>query len=192
MAMSAFILMAIFTTSGTFMLLFIAALQGIAPEVHEAALLDRTNAWQRFWHVTLPMLKPTLFTVLTLGLIGTWQVFDQIYTGTGWPRKDDPDARLPVVQRGLQPAGLGRGRRDRVLLFAIIVAFTMLQRWVLRDRDKVKRTKTRDRAPARSGGGGAMSSRRWTGLGTTRPGRARRPRLGATAWPTYLLLLSSR
>ena len=44
--------------------------------------MDRTNAWQRFWHVTLPMLKPTLFTVLTLGLIGTWQVFDQIYTAT--------------------------------------------------------------------------------------------------------------
>ena len=106
--------------------------------------MDRTNAWQRFWHVTLPMLKPTLFTVLTLGLIGTWQVFDQIYTGNlGRAREDDPDARLPVVQRRLQPAGLGRGRRDRVHLFAIIVFF-ILQRWVLRDRDKVKRTKTCD------------------------------------------------
>ena len=53
------ILMAIFTTSGTFMLLFIAALQSIAPEIHEAAVMDRTNAWQRFWHVTLPM-QPTM------------------------------------------------------------------------------------------------------------------------------------
>ncbi|MFP5367424.1 MAG: carbohydrate ABC transporter permease, partial [Actinomycetes bacterium] len=87
-AMSAFILMAVFTTSGTFMLLFIAALQGLGSEVQEAALMDGASGWQRFWFVTLPMLKPTLFTVLTLGLIGCWQVFDQIYVGTqGGPSK---------------------------------------------------------------------------------------------------------
>jgi len=87
-AMTVFIIMAIFTTSGTFMLLFLAALQNISPEVQEAAMVDGANAWQRFWRVTLPQLKPALFTVLTLGLIGCWQVFDQIYTGTkGQPAK---------------------------------------------------------------------------------------------------------
>ena len=45
-------------------------------------MVDGANAWQRFWRVTLPQLKPALFTVLTLGLIGCWQVFDQIYAGT--------------------------------------------------------------------------------------------------------------
>ena len=64
------------------MLLFIAALQNIGDEIDEAGMVDGANAWQRFRHLTLPMLRPTLFTVLTLGLIGTWQVFDQIYTGT--------------------------------------------------------------------------------------------------------------
>jgi multiple sugar transport system permease protein len=72
----------IFTTSGTFMLLFLAALQNISGEVQEAAMMDGANGWQRFWRITLPQLRPTLFTVLTLGLIGCWQVFDQIYTGT--------------------------------------------------------------------------------------------------------------
>ncbi|GAB3597349.1 sugar ABC transporter permease [Microbacterium tumbae] len=87
-AMSAFILMAVFTTSGTFMLLFLAGLQNIGGDVDEAAMMDGANGWQRFWRVTLPQLRPTLFTVLTLGLIGTWQVFDQIYTGTqGGPGK---------------------------------------------------------------------------------------------------------
>jgi multiple sugar transport system permease protein len=145
MAMSAFILMGIFTTSGTFMLLFIAALQGIAPEVHEAALLDRTNAWQRFWHVTLPMLKPTLFTVLTLGLIGTWQVFDQIYAGTeGGPAKTTLTPAYLSFQAAFNQQDWGEGAAIAFLLFAIIVAFTLLQRWVLRDRDKVRRTRTRD------------------------------------------------
>ena len=87
-AMSAFILMAVFTTSGTFMLLFLAALQAISPELGEAGAMDGATGWQRFWRITLPQLRPTLFTVLTLGLIGCWQVFDQIYTGTqGGPGK---------------------------------------------------------------------------------------------------------
>jgi multiple sugar transport system permease protein len=145
MAMSAFILMAIFTTSGTFMLLFIAALQNIAPEIHEAAVMDRTNAWQRFRHVTLPMLKPTLFTVLTLGLIGTWQVFDQIYTGTrGGPAKTTLTPAYLSFNAAFNQQDWGEGAAIAFILFAIIVFFTVLQRWVLRDRDKVKRTKTRD------------------------------------------------
>ena len=114
-AMTVFIIMAIFTTSGTFMLLFLAALQNISPEVQEAAMVDGANAWQRFWRVTLPQLKPALFTVLTLGLIGCWQVFDQIYTGTkGQPGQDDADARVPLVRRSVPRPGLGAGRGDRV------------------------------------------------------------------------------
>jgi multiple sugar transport system permease protein len=145
MAMSAFILMAIFTTSGTFMLLFIAALQSIAPEIHEAALMDRTNAWQRFWHVTLPMLRPTLFTVITLGLIGTWQVFDQIYTGTrGGPAKTTLTPAYLSFNAAFNQQDWGEGAAIAFILFAIIVFFTLVQRWVLRDRDKVKRRRTRD------------------------------------------------
>src|SRR6185437_10988875 len=87
-AMFAFIVMAVFTTSGTFMLLFVAALQNLSPDIDEAAMMDGAGGWKRFWRVTLPQLRPTLFTVLTLGLIGCWQVFDQIYTGTqGNPAK---------------------------------------------------------------------------------------------------------
>ncbi len=87
-AMSALIILAVFTTSGTFMLLFLAGLQNISAEVGEAATVDGASAWQRLRYVTVPMLRPVLFTVLTLGLVGTWQVFDQVYTGTqGGPAK---------------------------------------------------------------------------------------------------------
>ncbi|HSE09627.1 MAG TPA: sugar ABC transporter permease [Nocardioidaceae bacterium] len=141
-AMSAFILMAIFTTSGTFMLLFIAALQSIGPEIEEAAMMDRANAWQRFWHVTLPMLKPTLFTVVTLGLIGTWQVFDQIYTGTqGGPAKTTLTPAYLSFNAAFNQQDWGIGAAIAFILFAIIVFFTLVQRWVLRDRDKVSSTR---------------------------------------------------
>ncbi len=139
--MSAFILMAIFTTSGTFMLLFLAALQNIGGEVDEAAMMDGANGWQRFWRVTLPQLRPTLFTVLTLGLIGCWQVFEQIYTGTkGGPAQDDADARVSVVSVGLPQPGLGRrARRSPSSCSRSSSLFTIFQRWVLRDRPVSKR-----------------------------------------------------
>ncbi|QNN52331.1 carbohydrate ABC transporter permease [Nocardioides mesophilus] len=142
-AMSAFVLMAIFTTSGTFMLLFIAALQNIGPEMEEAATIDRANAWQRFRYITLPMLKPTMFTVITLGLIGTWQVFDQIYTGTqGGPAKTTLTPAYLSFNAAFNQNDWGEGAAIAFILFAIIVFFTLVQRWILRDRDKV--TSTRD------------------------------------------------
>ncbi|EBM0725608.1 sugar ABC transporter permease, partial [Salmonella enterica subsp. enterica serovar Senftenberg] len=85
-AMCVIIILAIWTTTGTFMLMFLAALQDLPGEVDEAAMLDGVSSWQKLRYVTLPMLKPTIFLVTTLGLIGTWQVFDQIYVmGKGAP-----------------------------------------------------------------------------------------------------------
>lgn len=139
-AMSAFILMAIFTTSGTFMLLFLAGLQNIGGDVDEAAMMDGANGWQRFWRVTLPQLRPTLFTVLTLGLIGCWQVFEQIYTGTkGGPGKTTLTPAYLSYQSAFTNQDWGEGAAIAFILFGIIVLFTILQRWVLRDRPVSKR-----------------------------------------------------
>ncbi|MET1035572.1 MAG: sugar ABC transporter permease [Arthrobacter sp.] len=147
-AMSAFVLMAIFTTSGTFMLLFIAALQNISGEVQEAAMVDGASGWQRFWHVTLPMLRPTLFTVLTLGLIGTWQVFDQIYTGTqGGPAKTTLTPAYLSFSSAFNNQRWGEGAAIAFILFAIIVVLTLLQRLALRERDVPKRRRMAPVAP---------------------------------------------
>jgi multiple sugar transport system permease protein len=134
-AMCVYIIMAVFTTSGTFMLLFLAALQNISGEVQEAAMTDGANAWQRFWQVTLPQLRPTLFTVLTLGLIGTWQVFDQIYTGSrGQPGKTTLTPAYQSYQASFINQDWGQGAAIAFILFVIIILLTLLQRWVLRER----------------------------------------------------------
>ncbi|MFB4353678.1 sugar ABC transporter permease [Microbacterium sp. LWO14-1.2] len=139
-AMSAYILMAIFTTSGTFMLLFLAGLQNLGADVDEAAMMDGANGWQRFWRVTLPQLRPTLFTVLTLGLIGCWQVFDQIYTGTrGAPSKTTLTPAYQSYKTAFTDQEWGQGAAIAFILFVIIVVFTLLQRWVLRDRPVSRR-----------------------------------------------------
>lgn len=139
-AMTAFIFMAVFTTSGTFMLLFLAALQQISGEVDEAAMVDGASAWQRFRLITVPMLRPTVFTVITLGLIGCWQVFDQIYTGTqGGPSKTTLTPAYLSYQSAFTNQDWGRGAATAFLLFAIIIVFAALQRWVLRDRGVPRR-----------------------------------------------------
>ncbi|PZU49792.1 MAG: sugar ABC transporter permease [Microbacterium sp.] len=139
-AMSALILMAVFTTSGTFMLLFIAALQNVGYELTEAGMMDGANGWQRFWHITLPQLRPTLFTVITLGLIGCWQVFDQIYTGTqGGPAKTTVTPAYLSYTAAFQNQNWGVGAAIAFILFLIIIFFTVVQRWVLRDRPVSRR-----------------------------------------------------
>ncbi|GAA4664575.1 carbohydrate ABC transporter permease [Frondihabitans cladoniiphilus] len=150
-AMSAFILMAIFTTSGTFMLLFLAALQNLGGDVTEAAMMDGANGWQRFWRVTLPQLRPTLFTVLTLGLIGTWQIFDQIYTGTkGAPQNTTLTPSYLSYQSAFGNQQWGQGAAIAFILFVIIVVLTIVQRAVLREH-KVSRRRLRAYDPALHG-----------------------------------------
>jgi multiple sugar transport system permease protein len=134
-AMSAFVLLAVFTTSGTFMLLFLAALQNLSIDVDEAARIDGASAWTRFRRVTFPQLRPTLFTVLTLGLIGTWQTFDQVYTGTkGAPANTTLTPAYLSYADAFGNQDWGAGAAIGFILFAIIVVFTIFQRWMLRDR----------------------------------------------------------
>jgi multiple sugar transport system permease protein len=149
-AMTALIFMAVFTTSGTFMLLFIAALQNIGGEIQEAAMMDGANGWQRFWRVTLPQLRPTLFTVITLGLIGCWQVYEQIYTGTqGTPGKTTITPAYLSYTSAFLDQDWGIGAAISFILFAIIVVFTVFQRWVLRERPVSKRRARQYQLPPR-------------------------------------------
>jgi multiple sugar transport system permease protein len=74
--------------------------------------------------------------VLTLGLIGTWQVFDQIYlTGGGDPGKTTLTPAFLAYDTSFSNLKWGQGAAISFILFGIIVALTLLQRWVLRDRD---------------------------------------------------------
>ncbi len=138
-AMTAFIILAVFTTGGTFMLLFLAALQNLSGDVEEAAMVDGANSAQRFFRVTLPQLRPTLFTVITLGLIGCWQVFDQIYTGTkGAPSKTTLTPAYLSYTAAFQNQQWGQGAAIAFILFVIIIVFTLIQRFVLAEK-KVSR-----------------------------------------------------
>jgi multiple sugar transport system permease protein len=86
------------------------------------------------------MLRPTIFTVVTLGLIGTWQVFDQIYTGTrGSPGKTTLTPAYLSYETSFVDQQWGEGAAIAFILFAIIVVMTIVQRMVLAERDDVPR-----------------------------------------------------
>ena len=135
-AMSALIMLVVWTTAGTFMLLFLAALQDLPKEVDEAATVDGTTRWQRFRYVTVPQLKPVLFLVITLGLIGTWQVFDQIFIiSKGAPAKTTVTPAFLSYTTSFIDNRWGEGTAMAFILFAIIMVMTLIQRYIMRDKD---------------------------------------------------------
>ncbi|MDH2427460.1 sugar ABC transporter permease [Sphaerisporangium sp. TRM90804] len=150
-AMCTIITLVVWTTSGTFMLMFLAALQDIPVTLEEASLIDGAGRWQRFRYVTLPMLKPTVFLVLTLGLISTWQVFDQVYVmSQGGPAKSTLTPAFLSYQTAFRDFDYGSGTAISFILFVIIVLLALLQRWVMRDRAAAPASSRRGARPGRS------------------------------------------
>ena len=134
-AMCVLIILAVWTTGGTFMLLFLAAMQDIPADVVEAATVDGATRWQIFRKVTLPSLRPTLFLVITLGLIGTWQVFDAVYlTGQGKPANTTLTPAFLSYATSFTDGKWGQGAAISFILFAIIILMTLIQRLVMRER----------------------------------------------------------
>ncbi|MFW5941781.1 MAG: carbohydrate ABC transporter permease [Chloroflexota bacterium] len=128
-ALTAIMIMNTWTTIGTMMIIFIAALQDIPGSVYEAAQVDGATAWPTFWRITVPLLRPTIFFVVTLGLIGTYQVFDQIYVmSSGGPAKTTLTMAYMVYRNGFRNSEMGLGAAIAILLFIIIFILTLLQR----------------------------------------------------------------
>jgi multiple sugar transport system permease protein len=134
-AMSAIMACVIWTTSGTLMLIFLGGLQNIPESLDEAATLDGATGWKRMWHVTFPLLRPQVFLVLILGLIGTWQVFDQVYAMSfGGPDKSTITPAFWIYYQSFRNGQAGLGAALAVVLCGIIGVFTYIQRRIVSDR----------------------------------------------------------
>lgn len=128
-ALAAIMIMNTWTTIGTMMIIFLAALQDIPGQVYEAAQIDGATAWPTFRRITVPLLRPSIFFVVTLGLIGTYQVFDQVYVmSSGGPAKTTLTMAWMVYRNGFRNSEMGLGAAIAILLFIIIFILTMIQR----------------------------------------------------------------
>jgi multiple sugar transport system permease protein len=118
--------------------IFIAGLEGIPRMYYEAAELDGANPWQRFWHITLPLLNATLVFSVVIATNGFLQLFTQIAnlnpTDKGGPLDSTLSVALYIYRAGFESSRLGYAAAVTVVLFIIILLFTLLQLTVLRKR----------------------------------------------------------
>lgn len=127
--MLSIMLLATWTTSGTMMLIYLAALQDIPAQLYEAASVDGATRWQQFRQITLPLLRPTTFFIVTIGLISTFQVFDQVYViSQGGPAGTTNTVAWIAYRNAFKDAQAGLGAATAFTLFVIIVIFTFVQR----------------------------------------------------------------
>lgn len=109
------------------MLIYLAALQNIPTQLHEAAELDGANAVRRFWHVSLPMITPVVLFNLVMAIITSFQVFTDAYIMTkGGPNYASYFYVLYLYQNAFQFFRMGFASAQAWILFLIILAFTAL------------------------------------------------------------------
>jgi multiple sugar transport system permease protein len=130
-ALNSVIILNAWTTSGTFMLFYLASLQTISGEIYEAAAIDGAGSWQMFWRITFPLLKPGHYFVATVAVIGALQLFDQARIAGG--TTGDPANALMTVVLYLYNLAFFKFDFDRaaavgLILFAIIFTVTLIQR----------------------------------------------------------------
>jgi len=114
-------------TIGGSAIIYRAGLQNIPPQLYEAAEIDGASGWQQFWHVTLPMLSPTIFFKLVLGLIGTFQTFTSAYVATrGGPMKSTLFYMLYIYNKAFVSLQMGYGAALAWILTVFILIITLL------------------------------------------------------------------
>ncbi len=135
-AMPAIILMAVWKNFGYNMLIFLAGLQSIPEELHEAAALDGAGAWQRFRHVTLPGLRPTFLFVSVITMIGYFQLFAEPYVMTqGGPLRSTTSLVLLMYEEGFRWWRLGMASAIAFILLLILLLGTLAQFRLQRSRE---------------------------------------------------------
>jgi ABC-type sugar transport system permease subunit len=130
-ALNSIIILNAWTTSGTFMLFYLASLQTISGEIYEAAAIDGAGSWQMFWRITFPLLKPGHYFVATVAVIGALQLFDQaaIAGGTdGSPANSLMTMVLYVYNQAFTKFDFDYAAAVGMILFVLIFSITLIQR----------------------------------------------------------------
>ena len=134
-AMKSIALMTLWWTVGGPMVVLLAGLQGIPPHYYEAASLDGATGWRSFRHITLPLLRPVLTFVLTMNVIGAFQVFGQTFIITrGGPEQSTRVLVQYIYETAFNNYRMGYAAALSWLLFVAIALVSVALAWVRRER----------------------------------------------------------
>ncbi len=114
---------------------FLAAMQSIPREFYEAAMIDGANALDRFWYITLPSLRNVILFAYIIGIIGSYQVFDQIYVMTAGGPVYSTSSMVHFLFLRFRDLRLGYASAVAYILFAILVVFSYIQWRFFREKD---------------------------------------------------------
>jgi len=117
------ILILVWSQTGFAMVLLSTAIKAVPPEEHEAAALDGANAWQRFWSITIPDIKPTLIVVWTTVSIASLKVYDIIAATTGGENNTSVLGYNMVYQYNMLPPQVGHASAIAVMIFILVLPF---------------------------------------------------------------------
>ncbi len=135
-ALKAIMLMNIWSTAPLFMTIYLAALQNIPESLYEAATIDGANWWDKFICITIPFLQPVTFFVVVMGVIGTFQLFDQSYIfsrGSGGPNNSTLTIVLLIYQYAFKNLKMGYAAALALMLASVIMMVTLVQRYWFRE-----------------------------------------------------------
>lgn len=131
-ALKAIMLMNIWSTAPLFMVIYLAALQNIPETVYEAATIDGASQWDKLVCITLPFLKPVTFFIVVMGIVGTFQLFDQSYIfsgGSGGPNNSTLTVVLLIYQYAFRSLDMGYAAALALMLALVIMMVTLIQRY---------------------------------------------------------------
>lgn len=128
-AMLAIVIMTIWSNIGINMMLFLAALKNVPNAMHEAAMIDGANGFTRFFKITLPSIKPTMFFVTMTTTIAAFQMFDQAYMLTGGSFETNT-IMLYIYNTSFGNLNMGYGAAMAVILFFVILIISLINYYV--------------------------------------------------------------
>jgi len=118
----------VWKSCGYLMVLYLAGLQGIPPSLYEAADIDGANAFQKFRHITLPLITPTAFFALIISSIGAFQIFDNAYVLTdGGPGDASRTIAMYIYEMAFKRYEMGYASAVSMSLLIILLVLTLLQ-----------------------------------------------------------------
>lgn len=127
-AMVAISVVSVWKYMGYYMIVYLAALQGISGSLYEAAGMDGANGWQKLWYITVPMLTPTTFFVLIMLTIQCFKVFDLVYVMTGGgPGNATKTLVNYIYEKAFTSWQLGPASAGAIILFAVVLVITLVQ-----------------------------------------------------------------
>lgn len=130
-AMFTVVLFTVWKNMGYYMVIYLAGLQGVNPELYEAAELDGANAWQRFRNVTIPQLAPTTFFVLMILIINSFKVYDifiNLFAGADNQLNDSTRVLVyQIYNTAFRSLDYGYASAMAIVLFLIVLGITLLQ-----------------------------------------------------------------